>query len=256
MANGSYTPPARGSSVAGYLLAFAGITLLWHIIATVIDIPALPPPVSAFSTFLHALRGELKIHLGVSSARVIASTLIALCTALPLGLVLGRMRRVDEVVSPALYLLYPIPKIVLLPVVLVLLGSGNASKIFLISVIVFFQIVVTTRDAARSVSTDMLLSISSLGASEKDIYLHVLFPAVLPKVFTSLRIALGTAIAVLFIAETFVTRFGLGYYLIDAWSRYDFPSMYAGILAMGLLGLVLYLLLDWGEKRVCRWQDL
>ena len=89
-----------------------------------------------------------------------------------------------------------------LPVLLVLLGLGNAPKIALIAIIVFFQILVTARDAAKAVPEASVLSVRSLGASRLDIYRHVVVPAALPDIFTALRIGTGTAIAVLFLAES------------------------------------------------------
>ncbi|MDA8097367.1 MAG: ABC transporter permease, partial [Clostridia bacterium] len=78
----------------------------------------------------------------------------------------------------------------------------------------------------------------------------------LPDVFTALRIVTGTAIAVLFISETFVSREGLGYFILDAWSRSKWDEVYAGIIAMGMLGIVLYGILDFLDRRVCRWKHL
>jgi NitT/TauT family transport system permease protein len=75
-------------------------------------------------------------------------------------------------------------------------------------------------------------------------------------VLTALRLGVGTAIAVLFFAETFVTRHGLGAFLIEAWSRLNYPDMYAGIITMGALGLALYFVIDQLENRFCRWQRM
>jgi len=73
---------------------------------------------------------------------------------------------------------------------------------------------------------------------------------------TSLRISLGTAIAVLFFVESFATTEGLGYFIMDSWSRSEFSEMFAGIIGMSVLGLMLYILVDIIETRWCRWQNL
>jgi NitT/TauT family transport system permease protein len=85
---------------------------------------------------------------------------------------------------------------------------------------------------------------------------HVVLPAALPEIFTALRIGTGTAIAVLFLAESIAGTNGLGWYIVDAWGRIDYPSMFAGIIAMGLLGVVLYEALDAIESRVTRWRKV
>ncbi|MHB8829687.1 MAG: ABC transporter permease, partial [Syntrophales bacterium] len=148
------------------------------------------------------------------------------------------------------------PNIVFLPLIMVLFGLGDFSKIFLITLVVFFQILVTTRDAARNVSQAMILSVISLGAKRRDLYRHVVWPAIIPDVFTALRIGSGTAIAVLFFAESIASSEGLGYYLMDAWSRYAYPEMFAGIIAMGFLGYSLYMGIDFLDSKICRWKRL
>lgn len=239
-----------------YLVATIFLLLLWQGISSLLVDPALPGPGQALRAFVLEIGNGMPRHLLFSTYRVVASILLSTLLAVPLGLLLGRETKIDRYLSPIIYLVYPVPKIVFLPIVLSLFGLGNGAKIFLIALVVFFQVLVTTRDAARSVGRPLLYSVISLGASRKDIYRHVILPACLPEIFTALRIGLGTAIAVLFITETFATREGIGFYLMDTWSRLAFDKMYAGVLAMGLLGLVLYILLDWLEQKVCRWKHL
>ena len=142
---------------------------------------------------------------------------------------------------------------VLLPLVILLFGIGDLSKIVLIALIVFFQILVTTRDAARAIHPNYLLTMRTLGASRAQIYHHVIWPATLPRILTALRISIGTAVAILFFVESFATTRGLGFVIMDAWGQADYERLYAGIVAMAALGLCLYLLLDLVEERVCRW---
>ncbi len=117
----------------------------------------------------------------------------------------------------------------------------------------FFQILVTSRDAARAIPPASVLSVRSLGAGRMQVFRHVVVPAALPEIFTALRIGTGTAIAVLFLAESVAGTSGLGYYIVDAWGRIDYNAMFAGILAMAILGVVLYEVLDALESRLCRW---
>jgi NitT/TauT family transport system permease protein len=235
----------------GYFLAILTILLLWWIGASFYSSPALPSPLIVVLSFISDLP-ILVPHILVSGYRVTYSILLALSLAVPIGLI-SYKERIDSLVSPFIYLLYPIPHIVLLPIIILLFGIGDASKIFLISMIVFFQILVTTRDAARNVSDYYILSLRSLGANELDVFRHVIFPATLPKILTAMRISIGTAIAVLFFAESFATSNGLGYFILDSWSRADYKSLYAGIISMALLGFSLYLLIEYLEKRFCRW---
>ncbi len=237
-----------------YVLALGILLISWELLSLWVNSIALPSPRSALGSFFElAAKGSLRSHFLVSAYRVTASIALALVTAVPLGLFLGRVKALDRLAVPLIFLTYPIPKIVFLPVFMALFGLGDLSKITLVALIVFYQILVTTWDEARSINQQMIYSVTSLGAGERDIYRHVLFPAVLPKIFTSMRISLGTAIAVLFIAETYATNVGLGYFLIETWSRGAYDQMYAGIIGMGILGFTLYQLFSVFERILCPW---
>jgi NitT/TauT family transport system permease protein len=230
------------------------LILFWQLAASGLKEPYLPAPYLAFQAFALAITKELARHFLISSYRVVLSLIISLLLAVPLGLVLGREALLDKFLSPLIFVVYPIPKIVFLPIFMSFFGLGNLSKILLITLVVFFQILVTTRDAARSVDNRLIDSVTSLGAGKLDIYLHVIFPACLPDILTSLRIGLGTAIAVLFISESIASSEGIGYYLMDAWSRVAYDEMFSGVIAMGILGLILYFILERLEKLFCPWR--
>ncbi len=239
-----------------YFLAIIFLGLVWHLLAVWVNKPILPTPLLAWQKFLLLWQQSLWQHFLVSSWRVLASLLISMLTAVPLGLFLGRAARVDRFLAPILYILYPIPKSVFLPLIIVFLGLGDTPKIFLISIILFFQILVAARDAAKGVPQQSLYSMQSLGANQWQIYRHVIWPSSLPKVLTSLRISIGTAIAVLFLAESFASETGLGYLIMSAWGRQEPGEMFAAIMGMALLGFASYILVDLLEKTWCRWQHL
>ncbi|MCL6611976.1 MAG: ABC transporter permease [Peptococcaceae bacterium] len=244
---------------ADYAGAVILLLAVWGLASLSLNKPYFPGPCESFLAFGREMGKGLWAHLLVSTYRVVVSLAAALVPAVALGMVLGRVERLDRYAAPFVYLTYPVPKIIFLPLVITLLGLGDVSKIFLISVIVFFQILVTTRDASRQVNKSMVDSVLSLGAGELQIYRHVIFPACLPKILTALRISLGTAIAVLFFSETLASRGGaggIGYYLMEAWARLEWDVMFAGIIAMGLMGFFLYLVLEWAEKKLCPWESL
>ena len=177
---------------------------------------------------------------------------IAVVMAAPLGLLLGQSKRLHRLLSPAIYVLYPIPKIVFLPLILLFLGIGDTSKIFIITLILFFQVLVVVRDEAATLRPELIHSVRSLGAGRRALFRFVYLPATLPAVLTALRLSVGTAVAVLFFAESFATETGLGYYImVETWTRLAYAEMYAGVVAMSLLGLGFYVLIDQLEKRLC-----
>lgn len=245
------TRPAR--RLLSYLAASAVLLAGWALLAIAVDSPALPGPVSAITEFVTTFSDQIAANLVVSTWRVVIAMAIGTLLGVPLGLWIGRSPRVDAIAAPLIFLTYPIPKVVFLPVLLVLLGLGDLSKIALITIIVFFQILVTARDAARAIPAASVLSVRSLGASRMQVFRHVVLPAALPEIFTALRIATGTAVAVLFLAESIAGNNGLGYYIVDSWARIDYNAMFAGILGMALLGVLLYEALELAEARLCRW---
>lgn len=239
--------------VGGYGFAILFILIAWELLALGLNSPALPTPQATFAV-LAANLPALGPYFLTSAWRVIAAIAIATVLAVPLAQLCARSRRLDPLFAPVLYILYPVPKVVLLPILLVLLGLGDAPKVVLVAITVFFQVLVVVRDAVRAVPEDTLLSARALGAGPAGLFRHVIFPATLPAVFTALRISVGTAIAVLFIAEAMAGSTGLGYFIMQSWSMVNYPRMFAGIVAMAVLGLGLYGIFDGAERRATRWR--
>ena len=235
---------------------FAALVLLalWELSARSLNTMALPGPLLVLAdVYGKVLSGKIIDDMAVSSIRALLGILLALLTAVPAGLLIGTEPILRKRLSPFIYLLYPIPHVVLLPLIIILFGIGNFSKIFLIALIVFFQILVTTRDAAKNIHLNYVLSMQTLGASRPQIYRHVVLPATLPKILTAMRISIGTSVAILFFVESFATTKGLGYIIMDSWGRADYISLYTGITCMALLGFSLYFILDQLERRICAW---
>lgn len=239
-----------------YLYVTFLLLLSWWVLSLLINNSAFPPPHHAIKSLIENLSDNLLIHLGVSLYRVLVSLLIATLLGVSMGLILGKNKSLDKFFAPMIYLTYPIPKVVFMPILFILLGIGDLSKIVLITLIVFYQILVTTRDAARNLEEEYLLSVKSLGANSWELYRHVYIPGCLPSILTALRLGLGTAMAVLFLVETYATQKGIGYFIMESLSRMAYDDMFAGIIAMGTLGFILYLGLDLAEKKLCSWVKL
>ncbi len=225
------------STLAGIAMFF----VLWQLLALLVSRPILPSPLVVVPLFFKNIAGDLGLHFLASAARVLAAIVLATIFAAPLGLALGQMPRLDRVMGPLIAIIYPIPKIIFLPVIYVLMGISDLSKITLIAIIIFFQILVVVRDEAAGLKKELILSVKSLGAGRRALFRYVYIPASIPGILTALRISVGTAVAVLFIAEQSLTSFGLGYYIvIETYQVLLYPEMYTGIMGMGLLGVLLY----------------
>ena len=227
--------------------------VLWQVLAWIVGRPILPSPVIVVPLFIQTLPRELGLHFLASTGRVLAAVALATLFAAPIGLILGQMPKLDRVFSPLIAITYPIPKIVLLPVIYVLMGITDISKIILIALIIFFQILVVVRDEAANLRPELILSVRSLCAGRRALFKYVYLPASLPAVLTALRISIGTAIAVLFIAEQSLTTYGLGYYIVvETYQVLRYAEMFTGILAMGMLGVALYFIVSGIEVRLNR----
>jgi len=234
-------------------LTLFALFLIWAVAAVAVDSPVLPAPWTVIYIFFLDLPHDLGRNILVSGWRIIAGLLIATIIGLPLGLVLGQNKRLSRIFRPFIYITYPVPKIALLPVIILFLGIGETSKIFLLSLILLYQVLIIVWDASAGVQPELVHSVYSLGANKKQMLRYVYLPACLPAILTSLRISTGIVIAVLYVAESFATESGIGYLIMDAWQSLDYPRMYSAILALCLLGLILYFGLDLIEKHFCKW---
>ncbi len=245
----------KGKSVLrSYLLGALLLLLLWWAVALLVDFPIIPPPDKVLTKLGHVFVQAIAIHSAYSLWRIAAGLGLAVLIGYPLGLAMGYFKQADRFLAPLVYLTYPIPKIALLPILMLLTGVGEWSKILMIFLIIVFQVVIALRDGIRAIPEETYYPLYSLGASFWQLFRHVIFPASLPKFLTAIRVAMATAVSVLFFTETFGTQYGMGYYIMDAWLRVNYLEMYAGIVVLSLLGLLLFGILDLLEYMTCRWQ--
>ncbi len=236
-------------------LAALALLLVWQIVAWIVNVSILPDPLKVFQVFVREMQNDLLKHFSFSLWRVLVGMILSVLVAAPVGLAIGGSERLNRLISPLIYLLYPIPKVVFVPVVILFLGIGDIAKIAIMFLILFFQIVVLVRDQAAGLPPQLMQSLRSLGAGRRALFRFVYLPASLPAILTALRQSIGTAVAVLYITELSATKYGLGYYIYyNGSTLLDYPAMYAGVLAMSLLGLGMYFTVDWLERKWCRWK--
>ena len=226
---------------------------LWAGMAYLLQMPVIPSPVQVLLRLVQKFPDTIAVHAGYSLMRIVLGLFAAVAVGYPIGVLMGYFPRVNRLLAPILYLTYPVPKIALLPVVMLLFGVGERSKLLLVFLIIVFQVVVAVRDAVVAIPSETYAPLRVLGASFAQIVRHIIVPASLPKFITAVRVAMATAISVLFFTETFGTQYGIGYYIMDAWLRVNYLDMYAGIVVLSAMGLLLFILLDWTERRMCAW---
>ena len=227
--------------------------ILWAVTAQILQMPVIPSPEQVLLRLMQKFPNTIAVHAGYSLLRIVLGLVVAVAVGYPVGVLMGYFPRVNRLLAPILYLTYPVPKIALLPVVMLLFGVGETSKMLLVFLIIVFQVVVAVRDAVAAIPPETYAPLRVLGATFAQIVRHIIVPASLPKFITAVRVAMATAISVLFFTETFGTQYGIGYYIMDAWLRVNYLDMYAGITVLSTMGLVLFILLDWAERRLCAW---
>ncbi len=237
------------------LWAVFAIGLVWQLITFFLGEFIIPSPAKVMHAFAVSLGDpDFLLHIGMSSWRVCIGLFSAWLFGFPLGIFMGSIKRLDAVLAPIVFLTYPVPKIVLLPVFFSLFGLGDLPRSALIALTVGYQILVVTRASVLNLDRHYIDSFRTLGGTDKDLIRHVFIPAALPDAVTALRVASGTAVAVLFMAESFATRTGLGFLIMDSWGRGDQIEMFTGIIAMSLIGFCLYEISNYLEFRLCTWK--
>jgi len=238
----------------GALYSILVVVIVWWGFAGLLDRPIVPSPWVVFANIKVIFADKVQIHLLYSLGRVLVGIAFSILAGVPLGYLMGYYARVDKVLSPLVYFTYPIPKLALLPVVMLLFGLGEISKLLMIVIIVIFQIIITSRDAVKSIPAETFRSLRSLGASKLQYLSEIMIPASLPEVLTATRLALGTAISILFFTETFGTEYGMGFFIMDSWMRVNYLDMYAGIVILSFMGFCIFAAIDVLEAYICSWR--
>ena len=237
-----------------YALGFIYTNLIWAFLFILLDKPVIPNPVDVYASFSSFFQDGLAVHMFVSLFRIFAGIAISLMLGITIGYLMTQSNKWSRVLTPLVYFTYPIPKTALLPIIMILFGLGDCSKVILIVLIINFQVIVTVRDGILNISKEYIDCANNYGASRMQTFWFVILPSVLPEVLTSIRLSIGTALAVLFFAEGYGTSMGLGYFILDAWSIIDYEKMFRGIIVLGLVGVSLFIIIDWLENRILDWR--
>jgi len=198
--------------------------------------------------------GQLADHLGASLSRALIGFLIALFVAIPLGVAIGWYRPVAEVLNPILELFRNTAALALLPVFVLIFGIGETSKIALVIYASTFPILLNTISGVRTVDPLLVKSARSLGLPSYRLFQKVILPAAVPMIFTGIRMAAASSVLVLIAAEMVGAKAGLGYLITASQLNFQIPAMYAGIIAISLVGLTFNGILVTIERRLSRWR--
>lgn len=203
----------------------------------------LPGPASVLATLKEmVLQGysgvSLVAHVWASLLRVGSAFLLGCLLGVCIGMMRGRIPAVDAIFLVPSELVRPIPPLGLIPLFILWFGIGETSKILLIFMSVFLIMMINTQAGARSCAEDALRAAQTLGASRLQVFRHVVLPSALPQIVTGMRVALGTALSILVASELLGGDRGLGFIVLDASNFFRTSHVFAGIVIIGLIGLV------------------
>ncbi len=223
------------------LAVLAAIGAAWWIVVVQTKSPIFPTPWQVVTGTLELIEdGTLWEHIASSLFRVGAGFLLAVITAVPLGLWIGRVDAAYTTLNPVFQILRPISPIAWIPIAILWFGVGNASPIFLIFIAAVFPLIVQTAAGVHTIEQRYLRAAGNFGVSRFRLFRQVIIPAVLPQIIVGMRISLGVGWLVVVAAEMIALRSGLGYLIMDsrnAGNRYDL--VIAGMIIIGLIGLML-----------------
>lgn len=235
-----------------------GALLLWELMSWfgAIDRSFFPPPSRILATMWElAVDGRIFMDLVVTLQRVVAGFLLGAVPGVLLGLLMGWIRIVRLVFDPIVTIIYPVPRIAILPLFLVIFGLGSPPIIAITALICFFPAVVTTYAGVRGLDPNLPRMARNLGASRMQIMTKIAFPAALPVMFAGLRLSLGLALTGEVAAEFVAASNGIGAEIWRYWQIYRIEEMYANITVISLIGIGLSFGLLEIQKRLLSWDD-
>jgi len=234
------------------------IVVIWELVCRsgMVSELFLPAPTSILITAWDMLiSGELIVNGEASLLRIIMGFLLGSIAGILIGLVLGFSKLADAMGNPVIYALYPIPKLALLPLIILWLGIGEVSKISIIALGVFFPVVINTYSGVRNLDPLLIKVAVSFKATKYRIIRKVILPGAMPVIFAGLKLAAGTALLLLVAAEMIAAKEGIGAMILHYGDLMLTTKLMVGILTLSLVGVIFNHFLQWVERRMIPWKN-
>jgi NitT/TauT family transport system permease protein len=238
---------------------------LWELSAQlrVIDTRFFPAPSSIFGVLWQMMRpspqfptGELWFHLGISLERIVIGFLIGAVPGIVVGLAMGLFSPIRAVIQPLIDATFPIPKIAILPLFIMIFGIGEESKYAIIATAVIYLVLINTVAGVRNIDRIYLDVGKNFHASRLMLFTDVAFPGALPLIVAGVKLGMGVALLVIVSAEFVGAKSGLGYLIWTSWQVFQVEKMYVGLMVIAVVGFASAILLTWVERVLVPWKHL
>lgn len=239
------------------ILSPLAVLVLWQIVSDMgwIDQRYVPSPISiAQAGWDLALSGRLAIDIGATIRRLVAGYVLGAVPGIAIGMVMGLNRWVRAAIDPLIAALYPIPKIAILPLLMLVFGLGDWSKVVVVAMSVLFLTVINTTAGVVQLDRIYFDVARNFRTPWHKLFLRVILPGALPTIFAGLRISLGVSLVVLVSAEFVASDKGLGYLIWASWQTLVIENMFVGIIVITVLGVLSTLFLHECERVLVPWR--
>lgn len=234
------------------------LILLWEALARFdwIDVRLFSSPSLILQAFFPLLfSGELLYHTMVSVERILIGFAAGAVPGIVLGAAMGLSPIVRSSLEPMINATYPIPKLALMPLILLIFGLGEMSKIFTIAIGVFYLVVINTMTGVLNIEKIYLDVAKSFGANRKNFYLTIALPGALPMIFAGLKLGMGMALILIVAAELSAAQAGVGWMIWRAYDMFDIERMFVALMMLSVLGYLFSIVLDWLERLALPWKQ-
>ncbi len=234
------------------------LLVLWEVLARagLLNPIFFPAPSSIAGTFEQMVSsGVLADNLGASIGRIIIGFTLAAVPGLALGMLMGLSPWIRAALNPMVAVTYPVPKLAILPLILLIFGLGETSKYVIVAIGGFYLILINTMAGVMNIEKIYLDVGKNLGASRWEIYRTIALPGSLPMIFAGFRLAWGVCLLVIVAAEFVGAKAGIGYLIWQSWQTFSVEQMYVGLIVVSLLGYISSLILDELERVLIPWKS-
>jgi NitT/TauT family transport system permease protein len=247
----------RGSGVIQVVAPLLAAIGLWELLVVtgVLDRVFFPDPPTVATSLWHMVSsGEIPTNLGITLQRALLGWVIGTIPAVVLGLLMGYFRLFQRLLDPLVAVTYPVPKLAILPLLLVLLGLGSAPIVGMAAILAFFPTLLSTIAGVRGVDRTLVAVVENFGGNRLHVFWKVILPGALPVMFAGFRLGAGIALEGTIAAEFVAASTGIGAKTWNYWQIYRIDRMYANLVVIALVGLLGTYALRFAEEKIVRWR--